>query len=285
MEASFTSQLISYAETVREVNDVLQGRSDVSINMLFSTLRRIEKENPDYAPAVSNIKKEIEAFQFQKMLRSKPYTRTGSQTYQYKLWEYDPEHPLKIIDQGLFDHAAEYGFPPDFFRESYFDHVTVYCIPDGADCSGSHFQNCSFTVCGIRGAVFDNADLYDTNFQSSLIQMVNFTGASIAHSHFRDCTMMSVSFQDARLKSCLTLDCTMDRVDFLGAVLNGASYGRITASGIQNLYNATITQGGATTKEVRNLRASIFRELNVLMFPAKHRPPADRRRKVSAPER
>ena len=115
--------------------------------------------------------------------------------------------------------------------------------------------------------------------------MVNFTGASIAHSHFRDCNMMSVSFQDARLKSCLTLDCTMDRVDFLGAVLNGTSYGRINASGIQNLSHTTITQGGATAKEVRDLCASIFRELNVMMFPAKRRPPADRRRKVSAPER
>ena len=253
--------------------------------MLLSTLQEIEKGNPDHAPAVSDIREKIEAFQFQKMLLSKPYTRTGSQAYQYKLWEYDPARPLKMIDQGLFDHAAEYGFPPDFFKESYFDHVTIYCMPDGADCSGSHFQNCSFTACGIRGAVFDNAELYDTDFQSSLIHMVNFTGASIAHSHFRDCNMMSVSFQDARLKSCLTLDCTMDRVDFLGAVLNGSSYGRIIASGIQNLSHTTITQGGATAKEVRDLRASVFRELNVLMFPAKRRPPADRRRKVSAPER
>ncbi len=277
------SQLISYSEAVQGVNDILQGRSDMSLDMLLSTLREIE--NPGNASAIRDIRERIEAFQFQKMLRSKPYTKTGSQEYQYKLWECDPEHPLKIIDQGLFDHAAEYGFPPDFFRESYFDHVTIYCMPDGADCSGSHFQDCSFTVCGIRGAVFDNADLYDTDFQSSLIQMVNFTGASIAHSHFRDCNMMSVSFQDARLRSCLTLDCTMDRVDFLGAVLNGASYGRVVASGIQNLSNATITQGGATAKEVRDLRASIFRELNVMMFPVKRRPLTDRRRKVSAPER
>ena len=131
LETSSTSQLINYAETVGEVNDVLQGRSDMSIHMLFSTLQEIEKENPGYAPAVRDIRKKIEAFQFQKTMRSKPYTRTGSQAYQYKLWKYDPAHPLKIIDQGLFDHAAEYGFPPDFFKESYFDHVTIYCMPDG----------------------------------------------------------------------------------------------------------------------------------------------------------
>ena len=144
------SQLISYAEAVRGVNDILQGRSDMSIHMLFSTLQEIEKGNPGYAPAVSDIREKIEAFQFQKMLLSKPYTRTGSQAYQYKLWEYDPARPLKMIDQGLFDHAAEYGFPPDLFKESYFDHVTIYCMPDGVDCSGSHFSNSSFTACGIR---------------------------------------------------------------------------------------------------------------------------------------
>lgn len=119
------SQLISYSEAVQGVNDILQGRSDMSIHMLFSTLQEIEKGNPGYAPTVSDIRERIAAFQFQKAMRSKPYTRSGSQAYQYKLWEYDPRHPLKIIDQGLFDHAAEYTFPQNipvtiiwFFRKS-----------------------------------------------------------------------------------------------------------------------------------------------------------------------
>ena len=102
--------------------------------------------------------------------------------------------------------------------------------------------------------------------------MVNFTGASIAHSHFRDSSLVSVSFQEARLKSCLTLDCTLDRVDFLGAVLDGSSYGRVAASGIQNLPGATITQGGATREEAERLRASIFHELGVPMFQVRQRP-------------
>ena len=29
-----------------------------------------------------------------------------------------PEHPLKMISQQLYDHAAEHGFPPDFFTNS-----------------------------------------------------------------------------------------------------------------------------------------------------------------------
>ena len=200
------------------------------------------------------------------------YTLTGAQEYHYEMWDFDPKRSLKIISQPLFDHAAEHGFPPDFFTESYFDHVTIYCMPDNVDCSFSQFQSCQFSVCGIRGAVFDNATLDDTDFHSALLQMVNFTGASIASSHFRDCDMKSVSFQDTRMKNCLTLDCTLDRVDFLGAVLDGSSYGRVAASGIQNLPGATITQGGATREEAERLRASIFHELGVPMFQVRQRP-------------
>ena len=158
-------------------------------------------------------------------------------------------------------------------------------MPDGADCSSSRFYHCSFSVCGIRGAVFDNADMDDTDFHSALLQMVNFTGATITHSHFRDCCLVSVSFQDARLKSCLTADCEMNRVDFQGAVLDGSSYGRIKARNILNLSGSAITQGGATTEEVRRLRLSVFRELGVSISPARLRPPADRGRRVSSLER
>ncbi len=269
-------------QTIREVNDILQGRSDLSFDMLYSILEQKCGGEPGQ---VEKIKRDVEAFCRQKLCRTLRYTMSGSQQYRYDTWDYDPQRPLKIIGQPLFDHAAEHGFPPDFFTESYFDHVTVYCMPDNVDLSFSHFEGCSFSVCGIRGAVFDNADFYDTDFQSSLLQMVNFTGASIAHSHFRDCDMASVSFQDARLKSCLTLDCTMNRVDFRGATLDGASYGRITAKGIQNLPSAAITQGGATREEVEQLRVDTFRELGVPMFQVRQRPLSDKRAKPHIPER
>ena len=202
------------AQTIREINDILQGRSDLSFDMLYSILEQKCGGEPGQ---VEKIKRDTEAFRRQKLCRTLRYTMSGGQQYRYDTWDYDPQRPLKIIGQPLFDHAAEHGFPPDFFTESYFDHVTVYCMPDNVDLSFSHFERCRFSVCGIRGAVFDNATLCGTDFQSSLLQMVNFTGASITHSHFRDCDMASVSFQDARLKSCLTLDCTMNRVDFRAA--------------------------------------------------------------------
>lgn len=269
-------------QTIREVNDILQGRSELSFDMLYSIL---EQKCGGETGQLEKIKRDVEAFRVQKSSRTERYTLTGAQEYHYETWDYDPKRPLKIISQPLFDHAAEHGFPPDFFTESYFDHVTVYCMPDNVDCSFSQFQSCRFSVCGIRGAVFDNATLDDTDFHSALLQMVNFTGASIAHAHFRDSTLVSVSFQEARLRSCLTLDCTMDRVDFLGAALDGSSYGRVAASGIQNLPSATITQGGATREEAEHLRASIFHELGVPMFQVRQRSRPARQERPGVPER
>lgn len=270
-------------QIIQEWNDALQGRFDLSLDMLYERLEQIcDGGDPEQ---IENVKRNMALFRHQKMLRTLRYTMTGSQTYDYQLWDLDPGHSLKIIDQEIFDHAAEHGFPPDFFTKSYFDSVTVYCMPDGVDCSSSRFHHCSFSVCGIRGAVFDNADIYDTDFHSALLQMVNFTGATITHSHFRDCYLASVSFQDARLKFCLTADCEMNRVDFQGAVLDSSNYGRIKARDILNLSGAAITQGGATAEEIRRLRFSVFRELGVSISPARLRLPADRSKKVSALER
>ena len=269
-------------QTIRETNDILQDRSELSLDMLYSLLAQTCGGE---AGQVEKIGRDVEAFCIQKSNRARRYTLTGAQEYHYEMWDFDPKRPLKIISQPLFDHAAEHGFPPDFFTESYFDHVTIYCMPDNVDCSFSQFQSCQFSVCGIRGAVFDNATLDDTDFHSALLRMVNFTGASIAHSHFRDSSLVSVSFQEARLKSCLTLDCTLDRVDFLGAVLDGSSYGRVAASGIQNLPSATITQGGATQEEAERLRASVFHELAVPILPVRQRPRPARQEKPSQPER
>ena len=269
-------------QTIRETNDILQDRSELSLDMLYSLLAQTCGGEDGQ---VEKIRRDVEVFCVQKSNRARRYTLTGAQEYHYEMWDFDPKRPLKIISQPLFDHAAEHGFPPDFFTESYFDHVTIYCMPDNVDCSFSQFQSCQFSVCGIRGAVFDNATLDDTDFHSALLQMVNFTGASIAHSHFRDSSLVSVSFQEARLKSCLTLDCTLDRVDFLGAVLDGSSYGRVAASGIQNLPSATITQGGATQEEAERLRASVFHELAVPMLPVRQRPRPARQERPCVPER
>lgn len=209
----------------------------------------------------------------------------GYENYRYDTFDLDPEHPLKIIGQQMYDHAAEHGFPTDFFKESYFDHVTFRRLPEGADCTRSAFRGCTFSGCSIDRCLFDETSIYDSAFRGVQMNMVNFIGATIAHTHFRDSSLVSVSFQDARLKSCLTLDCTMDRVDFQGATLDGSSYGRITAARVFNLYHASITQGGATQEEVARLRNSVFQELNVPKFQVRQRLQPVRQGKPRVPER
>ena len=155
-------------QTIRETNDILQDRSELSLDMLYSLLAQTCGGE---AGQVEKIRRDVEAFCVQKSNRARRYTLTGAQEYHYEMWDFDPKRPLKIISQPLFDHAAEHGFPPDFFTESYFDHVTIYCMPDNVDCSFSQFQSCQFSVCGIRGAVFDNATLDDTDFHSALLRI------------------------------------------------------------------------------------------------------------------
>ena len=209
----------------------------------------------------------------------------GYQQYQYEMFDLDPQHPLKVISQPLFDHAAEHGFPPDFFTGSYFDRVTFGPIPEGTDCSFSAFRNCTFDGCKINKCVFDSATIYDTVFRHTELCMVNFTGASIAHTQFQDCRFAFVSFLDARLKSGLMRDCSLDIVDFKGAELDGTWFGGVKARYVLNLHHATITQGGAAQEEVDRLRTSTFQALGVTPFFIRQRPPAPRRRKPRIPER
>lgn len=208
------------------------------------------------------------------------------QQYHYEMFDLDPQRPLKVIPQPLYDHAAEHGFPPDFFTGAYFDHVTIATIPEGTDCSFSAFRNCVFDGCGIKKCVFDDTTIYDSVFRHVDLRMVNFTRASIAHTRFQDSSLTFVSFLDARLKNGYMRDCALDIVDFKGATLDGTWFGRIDARHVLNLRHAVITQGGATQEEVEQLRASIFRALQVSPAPTtKWRTPAARRKKAHSPER
>lgn len=206
------------------------------------------------------------------------------QQYRYEMFDLDPERPLKIIGQQMFDHAAEHGFPPDFFTNSFFENVDFHQIPEGADCSCSRFQGCTFRG-PIEKCVFDDAALYDCIFERAELRMVNFTGASIAHTRFRGSGLTFVSFLDARLKGGYMRDCSFDIVDFKGAFIDGTWIGRAKAGYVLNLHHASITQGGASQKEADDLRLSIFRALRVYPHPVKLRPPAPRRKKGRAPER
>ena len=262
------------AQTVRTINDILQGRTERTVDAFLIGLRNTGGE--DYAQRVEEISREIQAFLTQKELLTQPYTKSSSKQYKYRTFDSPIGRKLKIVNQRLYDCAVKAGFPPNFFRETYFDRVTFYCIPDHTDFNFSTFSDCTFSVCRVREATFDGVSIFSSEFQSCAIQYATFFDASIAHTHFHDSTLRNVSFQEARLKSCNTVDCELDGVGFLNATLDGCFFGRVAARSIRGLHTATITQGGATDSEVKRNRESIFAALRPeqglrLEFPAKRR--------------
>ena len=262
------------AQTVRTINDILQGRTERTVDAFLIGLRNTGGE--DYAQRVEEISREIQAFLTQKELLTQPYTKSSSKQYKYRTFDSPIGRKLKIVNQRLYDQAAKEGFPPNFFRETYFDRVTFYCVPDHTDFNFSTFSDCTFAVCRVREATFDGASIFSSEFQSCAIQYATFFDASIAHTHFHDSTLRNVSFQKARLTSCNTVDCELDGIGFLNATLDGCFFGRVAAHGIRGLHTATITQGGATDKGVKHNRESIFAALRPEQgtrqeFPAKRR--------------
>ena len=164
-------------------------------------------------------------------------------------------------NQRIYDNAAKVGFPPDFFRETYFDRVTFYCLPDHTDFKFSHFPGCTFAVCRIREATFDGASFFFSEFQDCAIQYATFFAASIDHTHFHDSSLKNVSFQEAHLRTCNTVDCELDGVGFLNATLDDCFFGRVSARNIRNLNTVKITQSGATREEADRNRDSILTAL------------------------
>lgn len=249
------------AKIVRSLNDTLQGRSKQTVDELMADVDAVCGRLGIYNSEWLMLRQAIEDFRHQKELLGRPYTKSSDKQYKYRTFDLDPERPLKIVNQRLYDQAAKAGFPPTFFRETYFDGVTFYCIPDHTDFNFSRFHNCTFAVCRIREATFDGASLSSSEFHSCDIQYATFFKASIAHTHFHDSTLRNVSFQEARLKSCNTVDCKLDGVGFLNATLDGCFFGRIAAQGIRHLHTANITQGGATEREVKHNREAILAAL------------------------
>lgn len=251
------------AQTIRAVNDILQGRGEPAIDDLLAGLEAIDSRK------VPAIRESVRSFQAQKDLMKQPYRGHSSKNYRFGVYDRDPENPLKIINQRLFDRAAKDGFPPDFFRKSFFDGVTLYCMPDGADLKFSMFQDCTFAVCRIHGACFDGTSLHHCEFHDCDLFSSTFFASAISNTHFYDSSLSLVSFQRARLARCNTIDCKMDRVSFLNATLDGCFYGRVTPSQIRYLHTAVITQGGATEEECRVNRAAIYKALAVSDLPPK----------------
>lgn len=242
---------------IRAVNDILQGRATRSVEELLVELEKCGDSQIVY------VRQDIQDFLRQKELLTQTYDkRWNGKQYVFKRSEGTEGRSLKVIDQKLYDRAARLGFPPDFFRESFFDQVTFYCLPKFADFMGSELHSCKFAVCRITSASFVLSHIYDTEFYSSILNHVDLCASTMAHTHFRDCELSHVMLQRAKLKSCSTIDCTMDGVDYAGATLDGCSFDRVTAGTIR-LDHAIITQGGATEEECRQNRESIYQALGV----------------------
>lgn len=262
------------ARGIRNINDFLQGRNDMPLEALLDWAARTREGA--YAARVQDIRRSIQDFQAQRALLKQPYTKSSSKQYPYQTIELD--RPLKVIDQRLYDWAAKAGFPPDFFRESYFDRVTLYCLPDRADCNFSVFQDCTFAVCRIQDTRLDGARIHSSEFHSCAIGRTTFFSAVLDHTHFRDCSMDWVSFQMARLIRCDLLDCKLAHVGFFHTYLDGCSAGRCQASHTRHLAEADVTMGGATEEEARDNRAALLRELGGTEARERPRPPKARDR-------
>ena len=246
------------AKSVRSINDTLQGRAEYSLKQLMAEL---ELNIGRYYPAVfTDIQRQIQSFLRQKELLPIVYSKCSDETPPLETHDFGGRR-LKIIGQKDYDDCTRAGFPPDFFRQSFFDHVTLYCLPDGADFSGSTLQTCEFAVCGIRNASFFSASIYSTEFHSSVIHDTSFQHATLANSHFYDCDLSETSFEDVYLKSCNIIDCALRHIPFTHATLDGCSFGRVKPCQIFGFDTVKITQGGATEEECRANRDAIFMAL------------------------
>lgn len=256
-------QTAERAQVIHSINDILQGRAPRTAGDLLAQLEQYGDER------TADVRQNIRDFLAQKDLLTKAYTKSSDgKRYVYHQHIRSGGRPLKIIDQKLYDRAARQGFPPNFFREAYFDQVTFYCLPDRADFCDSELHNCKFAVCRLNHASFVGACIYSSEFYSSMLNHVDFFAATLAHTHFHDCELSHIMLQYVRMKSCNTIDCTLYSANYSGATLDGCSFGRVTASTIRNLDQATIIQGGATEEECRRNRDAIYEALGVKQVAA-----------------
>ena len=108
---------------IRAFNDILQGRSTRSVEELLAELEKCGENR------IVSVRQDIQDFLRQKELLTQTYDKgSGDKQFLYKHRRNNGKS-LKVIGQRIYDRAAKAGFPPDFFRESYFDNVTFYCLP------------------------------------------------------------------------------------------------------------------------------------------------------------
>ena len=105
------------AGSIRTINDILQGRSEQTVETMLAELE--QKGGTYYAGEIAVLRQNIQDFQRQKMMLTQPYSKSSGKTYRFRAYNGGNGRSLKIVDQKLFDRAAKAGFPPGFFRETY----------------------------------------------------------------------------------------------------------------------------------------------------------------------
>ena len=258
--------------TVEEINNILQGRDKkCSVEAFLAQVDEICGEWKDYAEDRAMLHQRVRDFLRQKELLSQKYTKTG-------VWNFECEmrDGKKIINQELYDQAANSGFPPGFFRKTYFDRVTLYCLPDAQDCSESAFNLCSFTVCRINSADFESSAFFNCEFHTCDIVNATFYRAVLDNCRFHDSHCENVSFESALLKSCGFTDGKMKETNYRNATLDGCYFTTTQSRGARNVCTVMVRQSGATTEEERQNRAAL---LLALKPPPKARQPPKKAKK------
>ncbi|MCL2837625.1 MAG: pentapeptide repeat-containing protein [Oscillospiraceae bacterium] len=252
-----------FEQSVKGFNDILQGRGE---HIKAFIVRLKEKYGTLHVKKVDLIEKDISNFLMQKVLLDKVYDKSSSQKYDTEIYPH-PDKPLKIITQKIYDSAVKGGFPNDFFKDSYFEGIKFYCLPDCADFSNSRLVECRFTVCRAVGANFNNATLDGAEFHTSNLQNADFSSAYIRYTQFRDCDISSASFHRSLLNECYIADCVLDKVNFFNIHFKESRVERITANDIKEFRTVQFSMNGATKEECRKNRESIYTAFGVPMPP------------------
>lgn len=246
---------------IRAVNDILQGRASRFAEELLAELEKCDD------PRFPAVREDIQAFLRQKELLITPYDKVGDKQFHCRQRRMN-DRVLKVVGQRIYDRAAKAGFPPNFFRETYFDNVTFYSLPDHADFCGSVLHYCKFAVCRICEASFVETKMERTVFYTSVLNYVDFFGATLVYSRFDDCEVSNTNLQNTKMADCYIQNCTMDHINYLGAKLDSCIFEHISTGTIQGLSKATITLNGVTEEECRQNKNAVYRALGVKQVAA-----------------
>lgn len=237
-------------EAITLVNDALIGRPNdglISSSILsdIEDVKRLVKMDEERFPAsVARIISDISLFEEKKNLRGFEVALLSNEDNRLDYYT-SGEHfeDMPVVTQAEYDAALEKGIPPRFFQHVYFDHVTFYGVPEGADYSTSRFNDCKFIGCQL-----DNCDFSSTagqvSFYNSDIANTNFYRAHLDHTYFFDSNLDNVSFDSAQVSMCRFTDCTMHKTDLFISHWKDLDLVRVEAAMTQNLNTAAfkITQ-------------------------------------------